>query len=69
MSRCKSCQAPITWAVTEGGKKIPLDAASKERRACVIGEEPDGSPGVAIRDTYLSHFATCPDAAKHRRSK
>ena len=27
MSECRSCRAPIVWAVTSDGKRMPLDAA------------------------------------------
>lgn len=58
---CGSCGALIVWGVTESNKRIPLDA-EPERRAVFIGGERS-----AIVLTYRSHFATCPNAAEHRK--
>jgi hypothetical protein len=68
-SKCKSCGAAIVWAKTVSGKLAPFDAESHEDGTFVIG-----SDGVArfddmliARQGYRSHFATCPNAAKHRK--
>lgn len=63
---CRSCGAPIEWAVTTKGKRIPLDP----------GTFPDGNidlvDGVAL--VYMatggrrSHFASCPNSAQHRKT-
>lgn len=72
MSRCRSCAAEIIWAHTTAGKSIPLDALP------VTGgniELVDGVAHVAsqavlsIDPMYVSHFATCPDAAEHRSKR
>jgi hypothetical protein len=73
MAACRSCEAPITWVVTASGKRMPLDEAPAATGNMVIVD------GVArfvsaedlrlIRPTYTSHFATCPDAATHRRPR
>lgn len=77
MSRCRSCDAPLRWARTEKGRRIPLDPDP------YTGPEPaglfvirDGDLAVAVpRDAfphephYRSHFATCPNAAQHRRDR
>lgn len=75
MSTCKSCGASIVWALSTGGKRIPIDVepsrdgnvrltfddgASTERIARVVQK---GS----LPDLHTSHFATCPQAAQHRR--
>lgn len=69
MARCKACDAPIIWAETENGNRIPLDAKSEKR--FVLGRE--GSWGdtkvAAMKDTYTSHFATCPNANDFRKKK
>jgi hypothetical protein len=70
--RCRSCNAPIKWAYTIKGKRIPLDPnPSPEGNielingiAEVVG--PSDNP-ADIR--HISHFATCPNANKHRRKK
>lgn len=78
MSRCKSCGADIVWVKTVAGKSIPLDAApvadgnvaldsggrahvySNPAALFVVDMAGDGP-------RYRSHFATCPNAAEHRR--
>lgn len=68
---CKSCGAPIRWARTAGsGKPIPLN----EARTVVLRELPgqtagDGTPIVETVVGHQSHFATCPQAAEHRRPR
>ena len=57
--KCKSCGKEIIWIKMYGsGKKMPVDA------------EPvawDDDPEADIVSAYRSHFATCPDADKHRK--
>jgi hypothetical protein len=70
---CKSCNAAILWAETPNGKRMPLDAQPVpngnivlvDGKATVIGhgETRDG------REAWLSHWATCPSAAQHRKPK
>jgi hypothetical protein len=63
---CQSCGAEIVWAETEAGRKIPLDAVPEKR--FVIADAPLSRARVAVmQPTYVSHFATCPNAAEHRR--
>jgi len=61
MSRCKSCGAEVKWVKSEFGKAMILNAKTEKR----IIIDADGRGIVA--DTYLSHFATCPNAASHRK--
>lgn len=63
---CRSCGAPILWIVMVSGKRMPLDA-KPEKRIVMDGDEP--VQRGAVEDCYTSHFATCPDAAKHRRER
>lgn len=65
-STCRSCGARIRWAQTAAGKRIPLDPTPEKR---VTLDNYTGSEVAAVRDTYVSHFATCPDADVHRRSR
>jgi hypothetical protein len=62
---CKSCGAAIVWAQTESGRRMPLDA-EPERRFVLAGVEPTIARSVP---TYVSHFATCPQADEHRRTQ
>ena len=72
MEKCKSCKAEIEWGVTEAGKRVPLDPPQK--RYVSVQHNPthlhrgDGQFHVAIQDTWLSHFATCPQADEHRKN-
>jgi hypothetical protein len=66
MPNCKSCGAEIIWAVNEAtGKKIPLSVKSKERRFILL----DGESNVRLVETCLTHFADCPQAEQHRKSR
>lgn len=81
MSTCRSCGAPIIWAtVAKTGKRMPLDATPNPDSGNVL-LHPDGTCRVvtnqsirlAVDDVeaagtwHTTHFATCPDADKHRR--
>lgn len=63
---CRSCGAKIVWALTATGKKIPLDA-KPEKRVVLESRTPFGEVAV-VHDTFVSHFATCPNAAEHRKA-
>jgi hypothetical protein len=69
VSRCRSCDAEIIWAVTPKGKRIPLDAEPAERPAGLFRLEGENAISVAGEPVYLSHFVTCPNAAQHRRPR
>lgn len=63
---CRSCGAPIIFAATEQGKTMPVDAAPQKR--VLLEPAAEGLPPIArVVDTYVSHFATCPNAAQHRK--
>ena len=71
---CRSCGAPILWRKgIHTGKFNPIDAASNLDGNIHLNE--DGTYTVGPCDTkpdaprYTSHFATCPNAAKHRKAK
>ena len=81
MNACRSCGAPILWARTEAGKSIPLDSEPHPGGTIRID---DANPPLAIVVTiyaatpdelfggaplYRSHFATCPDADRHRKGR
>lgn len=76
MSRCRSCNAEIIWAITENGKKIPLDAEPVARPIGLFAIDTSTDPPLAVSTAserrepeYRSHFATCPNADQHRRSR
>lgn len=79
MSRCRSCGAEIVWAITDHGRKMPLDAKpyeggssnglfvllpDAERAPSAIAVPPAAYEGEEL---HTSHFATCPDAESWRR--
>ena len=65
---CRSCGVDMIWGRSKStGKPMPLDAATKEKRLAVVSVADDGTPEVRQVDTYLSHFATCNDAARFRK--
>lgn len=67
---CRSCGAPIFFVTTTKGHKMPIDRASvpdgnvwvdPDTKIAHVGNPPAG----ALR--FVSHFATCPNAKRHRR--
>lgn len=72
MSTCRSCGAEIKWAKTTTGKSIPLDPHPHADGnielvngvAYVKGRSDDPAD---VR--HISHFATCPNANRHRKRK
>jgi hypothetical protein len=64
---CRSCGAPIEWAVTTRGKRIPLDP----------GTHPDGNIDLVDGIAYITgqiavptrrrRSHTCPNADQHRK--
>lgn len=70
-STCRSCGAPILWVKTEAGKRMPIDAKPERRVVLDPLAVRLGADELTARvvDTYVSHFATCPNAAQHRKAK
>jgi hypothetical protein len=71
-----SCGAAITWAITPAGKRIPLDPPAEAGTLIVDGEERDGTPRVRGATMFdlatarrTSHFASCPEADRWRRTR
>lgn len=72
MSSCRTCGADIIWVETPSGRSMPLDAQPTE-----IGNIEINGDSIrfvkrdrnATTPRYVSHFSTCPDAAKHRKKK
>jgi hypothetical protein len=78
VSACRSCDAPVLWARTEKGRRIPLDPEPVENGNIVLRERHEAIPlALAIppaafpdEDRYVSHFRTCPfGARRHRRPR
>ena len=80
ISRCKSCGAEIIWIRTASGKNMPCDAKPISYQTDIHHGKlylvtPEGKIARGVFDPssdkigYTSHFATCPNAPKHRRQK
>lgn len=76
LGRCRSCPQQIRWAITAKGKRIPLDPdpfddgnVTLELVAGVWHATVHGDPASIPADAkrFISHFATCPNAGRHRR--
>lgn len=76
---CRSCGAPIVWAVTKAGKRMPLDASPVPFKGLFGLELVDGDDeyhavhkndlpeSARLLPLHQSHYVTCPQAAKWRR--
>lgn len=80
---CRTCGAKIVWIKTLAGKPMPCDAEgvlvveeSEAREKYVLADGRVASARKAVPEDrndstrtigYVSHFATCPQAAQHRK--
>jgi len=69
---CRSCGAEIVWVETENKKRMPIDAEPTDAGKFVLEDEGTDTPRALYRpgangERFTSHFATCPNAAEHRR--
>lgn len=81
-NECGACGAPIVWARTQRGERMPVDAEPHPELGNVIlsGQPPHVTAGVLSKGQaagarsvgqrlHLSHFATCPKAGEFRKPK
>lgn len=67
---CSSCGKNILWTVTEAGNRMPVDAEPTGKATVLVRNPADPETPISKqRDVYISHFATCPNSAPHRKSK
>lgn len=79
---CRSCGAEVIWTVTAAtGSRMPVDVQPTEDGNVVLAPDPKGPPiayaapvgALLIEEDdgtrYTSHFATCPHADTHRRTR
>ncbi len=71
VTACRRCQKPITWAVTENNRPMPVDPYSCEDGNVQLIPDPRGPGQIAhvmskaeLADPppgprYKAHFATC----------
>lgn len=76
VSKCRSCDAEIIWAVTRKGKRIPIDHAPVPGGAFLLYLPEETADEQTTADfvgtpngMYTTHFETCPNAAKLRKEK
>ncbi|GIF08688.1 hypothetical protein [Actinoplanes siamensis] len=77
ITACRSCNAPIIWATSRGGKAMPVDAEPTEDGNVELAERPGlfvGPVATVLTGPSLlggplreAHFTTCPDADRWRR--
>lgn len=81
MITCSSCQREIEWTVVaKSGKRMPIDPVPRDDGNLVKLDARDEETGAALveyvmaggglfedRDLYVSHFATCEHADRHRK--
>ena len=80
--QCSTCAAPVLWCRTAKGKAMPLDVEPRADGNIELRPQPPHGRVVAvyIKTTgtldmlaqpvrFASHFATCPQAKKHRKKK
>lgn len=69
---CRTCGAAVLWAIMPSGKRMPFDPIQVDHganRYVIDGDPPQARP-IPVQNPdpgYVSHFATCPDAERHRR--
>jgi hypothetical protein len=78
VARCRSCNAEIRWARTAAKKRpIPLDLQpSPEGNVHLVGataymlntEDAEQARRHHV-ELFVSHFATCPHATTHRKTR
>jgi hypothetical protein len=81
---CGSCGAPIRWAVTVNGKRMPVDDQPVPDGNLVLSDPTPGAYAPTAAHyvqpdqltlfgdeppRFTSHFATCPNADQHRRTR
>ena len=82
MSRCKSCGAEIVWITMLSGNSMPCDPAlvpfwerfkAKGKVVTQAGDlvscDFDGDPNEITDVGRIPHWATCPNAAQHKRKR
>lgn len=63
---CRSCGARIYWVVTDAGRRMPVDCDAEGTTRPFVPVPGDGEPQDG---RGVSHFATCPQAAAHRKPR
>lgn len=72
---CRTCDARVIWADQPNGRPLILDydpspngnVRLRKGQAEVLGKDAAAEARLAGEELYISHFATCPQAAKWRK--
>lgn len=77
IEQCGTCHAEIIWAVTTKAKRMPVDKDIHAQGNVLLADRGGSTPLAKVLTVAQqfgmqgklrrSHFATCPDANKHRR--
>jgi hypothetical protein len=76
---CQSCLAAIFWMTTTTGGRMPIDCEpvpdgnirllEEFSTVEVLGKKATSAARTKGEKLYKSHFASCPNAAKHRKGR
>ncbi len=71
MATCRSCGAEVIWVITARSKRMPLSVESGHLRFVLKPHDDifSSDPFAEAVPTYLSHFADCPNADQHRKTR
>lgn len=78
MAECQSCGRPVRWGVTTAGARMPLDHAPstlgnvwirEDGKLRVLNADEAARAAAAGEVLWMSHFASCPNAAAHGVSR
>ena len=61
-ARCRSCNAVVYWVRTPAGRPMPVSVNTDVAAECV-------EPTMTTVGRGISHFADCPNASQHRKSR
>jgi hypothetical protein len=78
--RCRSCKQRIWWVRTEAGNSMPVNPLPDNMGNVAVRHDPESGidfgyvitearPIRAGEKQMMPHWATCPEAAKHRKRK
>lgn len=59
---CRGCGRPLIFAPTDDGKIVPLDPSPPVYE--LVTDLAGKQTAVRVKDTFVSHFATCPRASE-----
>jgi hypothetical protein len=74
VSKCRSCDAEIIWAITSAGKRMPVDLLEDENgnvELITVDTVPKAivhaQPPMEPANLHMAHFVTCPHADRWKR--